>query len=71
MCKFHNLVNQRLGKNQFPCKDVDFHYDCGCGIGDDSGSSSSSSNRDSVKEPSPVQPRGPRDPTEAKPIVYP
>jgi hypothetical protein len=28
-------VNTKLGKPEFPCEDVDSHYDCGCELDDD------------------------------------
>lgn len=27
----HNLVNERLGKPEFDCANLDATYDCGCG----------------------------------------
>ncbi|KAJ1676021.1 hypothetical protein EV182_000090 [Spiromyces aspiralis] len=31
LCRFHNAVNKRLGKEEFDCSTVHDHYDCGCG----------------------------------------
>lgn len=31
LCSMHNEVNQRLGKDEFPCDKLDETYDCGCG----------------------------------------
>lgn len=31
LCSTHNLVNERLGKPEFDCANLDSEYDCGCG----------------------------------------
>lgn len=31
LCYIHNLVNQRLEKEEFDCTKLDDTYDCGCG----------------------------------------
>ncbi|PWN49210.1 hypothetical protein IE53DRAFT_369954 [Violaceomyces palustris] len=31
LCSAHNMVNKRLGKEEFPCDKLDESYDCGCG----------------------------------------
>jgi hypothetical protein len=31
LCYVHNLVNKRLGKEEFDCTKLDDTYDCGCG----------------------------------------
>ena len=31
LCFVHNLVNERLGKPEFDCANLDATYDCGCG----------------------------------------
>ncbi|CAO1637092.1 unnamed protein product [Sympodiomycopsis kandeliae] len=31
LCSVHNMVNQRLGKEEFECDKLDSTYDCGCG----------------------------------------
>lgn len=31
LCHVHNLVNERLGKEEFDCLTLDSTYDCGCG----------------------------------------
>ena len=33
LCMAHNKVNERLGKDMFPCDKLDETYDCGCGAG--------------------------------------
>jgi FAD-linked sulfhydryl oxidase len=38
-CFVHNVVNKRLNKAEFDCKDIGDAYDCGCG--DDEPESSS------------------------------
>lgn len=40
LCSMHNLVNARLGKEEFDCNMLEGTYDCGCGEeaeGDESG----------------------------------
>ena len=31
LCFLHNQVNERLGKPEFDCANLDATYDCGCG----------------------------------------
>lgn len=31
LCFVHNQVNERLGKPEFDCANLDATYDCGCG----------------------------------------
>lgn len=31
LCFLHNQVNERLGKAEFDCANLDATYDCGCG----------------------------------------
>jgi len=31
LCFVHNLVNERLGKPEYPCDKLEGEYDCGCG----------------------------------------
>lgn len=31
LCSMHNLVNARLGKEEFDCNALEGTYDCGCG----------------------------------------
>ncbi|KAG7529182.1 hypothetical protein FFLO_05769 [Filobasidium floriforme] len=39
LCSVHNLVNARLGKEEFDCNALEGTYDCGCGGEEEAGAS--------------------------------